>query len=65
MNCRCLINAHVHVLYLIDTMHFTLDSIPIKMTYSSPTIILYFGSILLHFDQNIGQKSNIVESEAR
>ena len=55
--------------YLPDTLYFTLDGIPIKMTDTSPTILLYVlvqnvGSILvqkLHIC-NHHDKSNLLQS---
>ena len=59
-----LINVHIDVLYLQDTVHFTLDGIPIKMTYSTPTILMYVRFILIHFYYKDCQKLTIVESES-
>ena len=40
---------------------FNLDSIPIKMTYSSLTILLYFRSILVHFHQKFTKSKKFLK----
>ena len=62
---RCLINTHVDVPYFPDAVHFTLNSFPLKMTYSSLSILFYFGSVSVHFHQKVDQNSKIVVSETR